>query len=188
MRGQIILLNGVSSSGKTKIAKNLQKKLPEPFFLLGNDIFTDEMAPEKFKETDWQELEYQSLAMMIKTIRLFSDEGKNVIADCVFLTVQKNDLLRECVDLLHEYPLLFVHVECRSAEDLSAREKKRGDRDIGQGASQLALLNPQDTYDLTVDTVKKTADECADRIIQMIERKNKSEAFHELFGNYVNER
>ena len=47
-KGKIILLNGASSSGKTCIAKELQKLLDEPYMHLGIDtVFT--MIPQKCK-------------------------------------------------------------------------------------------------------------------------------------------
>ena len=46
-KGKIIFLNGVSSSGKSTLAKTLQDRLEEPFYLIANDTFTM-MSPEKF--------------------------------------------------------------------------------------------------------------------------------------------
>ena len=46
-KGKIICLNGVSSSGKSTIAKALQDKLNEPYYLMSEDTFTF-MLPEKF--------------------------------------------------------------------------------------------------------------------------------------------
>jgi len=123
--------------------------------------------------------------MMLKTIRLFSDEGKNVIADCLLLEIQKNDLLRECVCLFRDYPLLFVRVDCGSLSELARREEVRGDRDIGQGESQLKFLAPQDTYDLTVDTYAKTTEECANEIIRALEITERSGALDELHKNFM---
>ena len=186
-KGKIIFLNGVSSSGKTTLAATLREKLPEPYFIMGNDLwgffFTDLIAPkelQELKETDFKELEYQSLSMMIKVIRLLSDEGNNVVVDSVLLTVQKNDLLREFVKALHDYPVLFVHVTC-PVEELRRREKERGDRRIGQGEEQLATLYPQDTYDITVDTFRESKEDCADRIIALLDSPEEHTAFKLLW-------
>ena len=46
-KGKIICLNGVSSSGKSTLAKALQDKLKEPYYLMSEDTFTF-MLPEKF--------------------------------------------------------------------------------------------------------------------------------------------
>ena len=165
-KGKIILLNGVSSAGKTSLSKAIQRKMPQPYFWLANDTFCD-MVPETFWEYDQPEAEYQALSLLGKTIRLFSDEGKNVIVDTVMITGQKHDLYQEYTKLLHGYPICFVHVTCPLPE-LRRREKLRGDRSIGQAESQLAILNPQDAYDIAVDTHEATIDACADRVIEFL--------------------
>ena len=174
-KGIIIWLNGVSSSGKTTLTRALQKKLEEPYYWLANDTFCD-MSPEKLWDIDPLETEYQALSMLNHTIKLFSDMGKNIIVDHVLISSQKGDLLKKSVELLHEYPVLFVHVTC-SLDELRRREIERGDRNIGQAENQLTILNPQDTYDITVDTYENTTEECADKIIEMLGRKDGFSAF-----------
>lgn len=165
-KGTIIILNGVSSAGKTSLSRSLQKKLPEPYFWLANDSFCD-MVPEAFWEADQPEAEYQALSLLGKTVKLFSDQGKNVVVDTVMITEQKHDLFQEYVHLLRGYPVCFVHVTC-PLDELQRREKERGDRSIGQAEGQLPMLNPQDTYDLTVDTHKASIDQCADQVIDLL--------------------
>jgi chloramphenicol 3-O phosphotransferase len=167
-KGKIIILNGVSSAGKTSLSRALQRKLPEPFFWLANDSFCD-MVPESFWERDQPEAEYQALSLLGKTVKLFSDEGKNVVVDTVMITVQKHDLFREYVELLKGYPVCFVHVTCPVFE-LQRREKERGDRSIGQAEGQLPMLNPMDGYDVVVDTYQDSMDSCVDQVMEFIQR------------------
>jgi Chloramphenicol 3-O-phosphotransferase len=178
-KGSIIFLNGVLSAGKTTLTRALQKKLPEYYFWLANDTFCD-MNPDKLWEADPLEAEYQALSMLNHTIKLFSDRGKNVIVDHVLASVQKNSPLKECVGLLHDYPVLFVHVTC-PPDELRRREKERGDRRPGQAESQLPLIIPQDTYDITVDTYYNTPEECADMIIKKLETHEGVPAFEILY-------
>ena len=174
-KGKIIFLNGVSSAGKTTLAKTLQSRLTEPFYMLSNDMFCD-MAPEKFWDINAEKTGGTALSGLHHTIKTFSDIGINSIVDHVLLkangttyniTNNKGDM-EECVELLHDYTVLFVHVICSDLEELRRREKERGDRNIGQGESQLPQLNPQDTYDITVDTFSNSTEECADKIIEML--------------------
>ena len=181
-KGKIIFLNGVSSAGKTTLAKALQNKLSEPFYLLANDTFCD-MGPEKFWDIDAGATCDRALKGMYYSIKAFSDIGINVIVDDVLLKVDENgyDRLEECVKLLHDYSVLFVHVVCSDLEEQRRREKERGDRGIGQGEGQLSQLSPQDTYDITVDTSANTTEECADKIIEMLAYPEKFTAFKILW-------
>ena len=177
-KGKIIILNGVSSAGKSTLARTLQDRLPEPFYILANDTFCD-MSPVKFIEINVHETYNRALKGMYHTIKTFSDIGINVIIDDVFLK-EGYDRLGECINLLHDYSVLFVQVTC-PLEELSRREKERGDRGIGQGESQLAILDPQDTYDITVDTFNETTEECADKIIEMLSFPGNFSAFKTLW-------
>lgn len=165
-KGKIIILNGVSSAGKTSLSRALQKKLPEPYFWLANDSFCD-MVPETFWEADQPEAEYQALSLLGRTVKLFSDQGKNVIVDTVMITEQKHDLFKEYLERLRGYPVCFVHVTC-PLHELQRREGERGDRSIGQAEGQLPMLRPQDMYDITVDTHEIPMDQCAERIIDFM--------------------
>jgi chloramphenicol 3-O-phosphotransferase len=176
-KGKIIFLNGVSSAGKSTLAKALQNRLSEPFYLLANDTFCD-MSPEKFWDINGAETCDRALKGMYHTIKTFSDIGINVVVDDVLL---QDFRLGECLNLLHDYSVLFVHVICSSLEELRRREKERGDRGIGQGESQLAELNPQDTYDITVDTYTDSTEDCADKIIEMLDFPEKFTAFKILW-------
>ena len=180
-KGKIIFLNGVSSSGKSTLAKVLQSRLSEPFYLLANDIFCN-ISPEKFIDINMMETYDRALMGMYYTIKTFSDIGINAIVDDVLLKDNNYDRLKQCVELLHDYPVLFVHVICSDSEELRRREIERGDRGIGQGESQLAQLNPQDTYDITVDTHNNSTEECADKIIEALADPSNFTAFKILWA------
>jgi len=160
-KGRIIFFEGVSSSGKTTLAKALQARLPEPFFWLAGDTIW-EMAPEKFKN-DMEVIFPKIDAATINTIKLFSDLGIDAIVDMV--PVIKSN--RKFADMLRKRPVLYVNVTC-PLEELRRREQARGDRQVGLGESQLAGLSPQRTYDIIVDTHNSTIEECADRIMKML--------------------
>ena len=172
-KGKIILLNGVSSSGKTTLVKALQNRLEEPYFSLSSDMYQRDMIPDKF--TNYRGSHYRhethltlflkSMSVFHHTIRLFSDMECHTVVDHIFL--ERHRTLEECVQLLHGYPVLFVHVTC-PLEEIRRREKERGDRFIGQGEEQISLLCPQGTYDLAVDTCRNSPNECADRIIELL--------------------
>ena len=175
-KGKVVWLNGVSSSGKTTLAKALQDSLPEPPYYISNDLFAG-MIPGKYF-SDAHKVD-ETFSMMYRIIKTFSDTGVDVIVDSLFLSTQR---MNQCVGALHEYPVLFVHVTC-PADELRRREEKRGDREIGQGESQLAELNPQDgTCDISVDTHSNSKEDCTDKIIEALKCPDKFSAFKILWS------
>lgn len=168
-KGKIIFLNGVSSSGKTTLALALQQKLTEPYFYISQDIFR-QMWGKTFWEDSPGNIYNQTMSLMYKTIGMFSRQGKNVIVDHIifnndFLDSENKDgTLEDAVNQLFDCPVLFVRVMCDLYE-LRRRERERGDRNIGHAESQLKYLEPQDTYDLIIDTSKLSIDECITQII-----------------------
>ena len=178
-KGKVIFLNGVSSSGKTTLAKSLQERLTEPFYWLAADTFVD-MVPKKFFTAEGEPVIHKAISMSHHTIKFFADMGVNTIVEHVLfpsieIPAYKNQM-DECVELLHEYPVLFVHVTC-PLEELRRREKERGDRDIGRAEIQFPHINPKDIYDITVDTFSNSIDECVDKIIDTLNNPDKFTAF-----------
>ena len=178
-KGKIIILNGVSSSGKTTLAKALQDRLHEPYFHMDVDVFCL-MAPEKFNIDDYS-VQMNFVKNMFHAVKLFSDMGFNLIVPVVFLDDgDGGDFLKKSVSLLHSYPVLFVHVEC-PVDELCRREIERGDRKIGGAEEMLSELVPQNTYDITVDTFANSSEECADKIIEALADPNNFTAFKTLW-------
>ncbi|MCL2620118.1 MAG: chloramphenicol phosphotransferase CPT family protein, partial [Defluviitaleaceae bacterium] len=108
----------------------------------------------------------------------YSDRGYNVIVDTVLDDEEWVDVL---VGILHDNPVLFVHVTCLE-EELIRRELSRGDRGIGLAVEQLEYLSPKEQiYDVTVDTHVNTTEECADKIIAMLCDTQNFGAFEKLY-------
>ena len=121
-KGIIIWLNGVSSSGKSTLVIKLQKRLVHPYFCIGQDTFTDIIAPcfsGNFNGIESDELWYTAVKAMYHTIKLYSDLGLNIIVDHVVLNQsdeKEQQLYDECMKMLSAYPLLLVHVTCNIEE------------------------------------------------------------------------
>jgi len=179
-KGKIIYLNGVSSAGKTTLAKALQARLSEPYYWMSVDTFMY-MTPQKFINNDSDENEeiwIQAIINMYHTIKMYSDMGFNTIVDDVF---DDDYFPPKMLEILHNYPAIFVQVTC-PLEELQRREKERGDREIGLAERQLPDLYPQDkTYDITVDTHINTTEECANKIIALLDNPDNFQAFRKLW-------
>ena len=84
-KGKIIILNGVSSVGKTTLAKALQDRLPQPYFHMDADVFCL-MAPDlgRFYDAGDYSLQHKFVSNMSDVAKLFSDRGYNLIIPVVF--------------------------------------------------------------------------------------------------------
>lgn len=157
--GQIIYLNGASSSGKTTIARTLQDLLEEPYMLVAVDEFF-EMLPARFAEEPPREVMINVMSGMHGTVAALSRAGNNVVVDDV---LAGKPFLREIVDALDGLPVLFVGVRC-PLEVLEKREKERGDRIEGLAAFQFGRVHHYGIYDVEVDTSVSSPQECAEQI------------------------
>jgi len=179
-KGKIIILNGVSSVGKTTLAKALQDKLPQPYFHMDVDVFCL-MAPdlERFYNSDDYSLQHNFASNMFDVVKMYSDRGFNLIVPCVFL--EGYGFMEKCVTSLHSYPVLFTHVTC-NLDELRRRERERGDRQIGSTESMFSALIPKDVYDITVDTFNFSTEECANIIAEKINSIDEFIAFKTLWS------
>ncbi|MGM0641566.1 MAG: chloramphenicol phosphotransferase CPT family protein [Thermotogota bacterium] len=158
-KGHIIFLNGISSSGKTTLAKELFKKLPDYFHVgLDNfDNFIDSMEDRKNKRLIPVETEY----FFHRNIAMFSDEEVDLIVDHVLSDeFTKNDFF----EVFSDYPVLYVGVYC-PLEELIRREKLRGDRPKGLAEQQYDFVHKGIEYDVEVNTFYENTEECVNKII-----------------------
>jgi len=182
-KGKIICLNGVSSSGKSTLARSLQENLNQPYYWMSEDTFTF-ILPDKFNifKNDTAENEKiwdQAIINYYHAIKMYSDRGYNVIVDGVLDDEEWVDVL---VEILQDNPVLFVHVTC-SEQELIKRELARGDREIGLAIEQLAYLSPKEQiYDTTVDTHVHTTEECTGKIIALVDNPDSFQAFRTLWA------
>lgn len=166
-KGTIILLNGVSSAGKSTLTKAIQKKLDTPYYHICCDDFMN-MTPKHILDKDFDTQISITQGIMQETILLFSEKGHNVIVDDVILDLpDKIDWLYKYSVILQNSNVLFVKVNC-SLDELKRREIKRGDRGIGRSEWQLWHMDNSVIYDLEVDTSINTTEECADQIISKL--------------------
>lgn len=162
--GTIIVLNGVSSSGKSTLAKEITKLLPDffPFSIDDYDHVIEKMEDRENKRLipiDTEFFYYHNAAM-------FSEQGVNLILDQILhdrLTVEN------FYEILGSHPILLVGVHCPE-EELERREQARGDRRIGQALSQLSFVHQQEIYDIEVNTYTHSIEECAKAVVDRVER------------------
>ena len=177
-KGKIIILNGVSSFGKTTLAKAIQNTLDELYVRLSIDDFIN-MMPSKMVENELGTAVYTSQTVLLQTIMTLSDAGINVVVDNIMLTYFET--LKQYVQCLHDYPVLLVRVVC-PIHELRRRETERGDRTVGQGEAQINDIEPQDCYDITVDTFANTTEECVNHITKKLTNFNRISSLKQLWA------
>lgn len=190
-RGKIIYLNGISSAGKSTIAKELHQRLTEPYLYTGIDVFiwmvqdrywNDDPAgfvivqDETGSRIQAGPVAQQLDQAMLHTIAALATNGNNVLVDDVILAPES---LRRRVELLANLDLWYIGVKC-PLEVVEQRELSRGDRLPGLARAQFYKAHQPDIYDLEVDTSKLNPVECAEKIMAGIKENSEPKAFKAL--------
>ena len=158
MKGNVIVLNGASSSGKTTLARQLQSKLSQVYLLCSLDAFWD-MTPYGIPAGS-NNFPNMKLALA-KSVKALAETGHNVIVDIVFCG-QKTYL--ELTSELELFNLKIIKVECPLVE-LEKRERARGDRRLGLAKSQYESVHHEVLYDMIINTHINSTEQCAEKII-----------------------
>jgi chloramphenicol 3-O phosphotransferase len=161
--GKIIFLNGVSGSGKSSLAKELQKRLAEPFLHLQLDAFI-EMLPS----TDDLELFLRMVNGMNRSIAVMSEEQNNLIVDHVVI---EKIWLDQLLELLDGRYVLFVGLSC-PLEELERRERKRDSRRQGFAKAQIKKIHQGKAYDIELDTHAQSVEQCVEQVLEFYNSKH----------------
>jgi len=168
--GKIILISGTSSSGKSTLAKGLQKSLADPFLHVQLDSYI-EMLP---RTDDW-EMFQRMVRGLNRSVAVMAEEGNNLIVDHVLID---NAWLEQLLELLRERYVLFVGLHC-PLEELERRESERDARRQGFARQQFENIHAGKIYDLKLDTSVLRAEECVERVLDFYNR-NEPQAFEEM--------
>ncbi|MEV6107823.1 chloramphenicol phosphotransferase CPT [Streptomyces sp. NPDC051940] len=169
MTTQVIVLNGGSSSGKSRLLRSLQTVLDQPWLAAAIDSLIDAM-PASMQATDtgigfaddggvsigdeFRRLE----AAWMQGVAAMARAGAPVIVDDVFLGGAASQ--ERWRTALRGLDVLWVGVRC-DASVAAARESARGDRAPGMAEQQAELVHQGVVYDLEVDTTHTDSLDCA---------------------------
>lgn len=192
----IIMLNGVSSSGKSSVARALQDAWSTPLLHVGVDTFI-EMMPARFcgegqeASAGLQFVPVQTdegpiveirpgpyakrlFAGMIKAIGALARAGSDIIVDEVLFG---DDMLRDYVRELQGQTVYFVAIHC-TLEIVEQRERARGDRFINSARAQFPIVHgPTRHYDLELDSSSLPAKELAGFIKEYVTQTPEPQGF-----------
>lgn len=178
-RGQIIFLNGTSSSGKSCIAEQLLEVLDTPYFHMAVDAINRMRARRRTLELGPQELQdvlARTRAGFHRAIAGMAEAGNDIVVDYVLSEPWR---LLDCLTVLAGLDVVFVGVRCPLAE-LERRERARGGRQPGQAASQFDRVHAHGIYDVECDTSVSSPRECALQIKEFLARRASPSAFDRL--------
>ncbi len=182
----IILLNGVSSSGKSAIGEELKNLASIKLLHLSiDDIFRmyphDRILKVRSNPALFNSILIEINTILFKIAREMDEMRLNAAVDVVF---ERPEIPRIAVRELFGRTVFMVGVMC-SVEVLEKREKERANRMPGLALSQFEVVHEGMEYDLTVDTTMNDARECAAEIERWIVKENlKPGAFLELVKRF----
>ena len=161
---RIILLNGASSSGKSTLAKSLQKYIKvnrkEEYIITSIDEFLNMTVDEPIYEDDVFEI---SPLLCKKALNILKT-GQGVIIDHV---ITSERIYKQLTEILQEYKLIKVQTKC-PLNELERREEERKDRYVGSAEASYEYLYPKEGYDLILNTFELSSEECAKRICELL--------------------
>jgi chloramphenicol 3-O phosphotransferase len=157
----VIFLNGASSSGKSTLAKALQRTLPEPFLHVSSDhLVASGMLPDRREATGpfawWDQVRPRFFAGFHRCLPAFAATGNGLIVEHV---IEFANWRRDLARLLAGLDVFLVGVHCDLAE-IDRRERARGDRRLGEGRTHVEtdLIHSFGAYDFEVDTTEGVDD------------------------------
>ena len=158
--GQVLFLNGTSSSGKSSIAEQLLLVLDRPFFHMPVDAVNAMRARQRTLELGPAEqtaVLARTRAGFHRAVAGMAQAGNDVVADYV---LSEQWRLLDCLTVLAGLDVVFIGVRC-SPRELARREQERGDRHPGQAAAQLRQVHSYGSYDIECDTTTASPRDCA---------------------------
>ena len=172
VKGKVIFLNGVTSTGKTTISKCIQDIADENYYHMSCDMF-QQMISNKFLSINYWEYLSEGTFLMYKTAKMMSDNGINVIIDGMLLEMPefKNKYNKSNYELmksiLDDSNLFIVEVYC-PLDECRKRNMIRGDRNENQSIEQNELIAKNFPYNIIVNTQNSSAIDCAKNILTEI--------------------
>ena len=152
--GQIILINGASSSGKSTLARAVQRQIDQPFWHLSIDHLRESgvLPLDRVRAGDfvWSSMRPAFFQGFHNALPAIAEAGNNIIVDHIIETrVWMNTLLR----LLSPFDVYFVGIHC-PLDELERRERARGDRRIGDARNDFDTIHEFAIYDVELDSTK----------------------------------
>lgn len=151
MNGQIIILHGPSSSGKSTTAAKIQSLVELPFWHISIDHLRDGgvLPTERIdrKEFLWSDLRKPFFDGFHASLAAYAKAGNNLIVEHIFDTPE---WITELKSLLAPFDVFFVGLHCE-LDELLKREIARGDRPVGRAERDFLNVHSGRVYDVEIN-------------------------------------
>lgn len=182
MSGKIILLNGASSSGKSTLARELQQRLPLPFWHYSIDHLVSAKILPRTRidsgEFAWSGLRQQFFEGFHRSIPAFAGSGNNLLVEHI---VESEDWMRRLLVTLKDFDVFYVGVHC-PLEELERRERLSGNRRIGEARADYAITHTFGAYDFECSSLEDVG-AVAGRVIAAWHTRRAPSAFTIMLGD-----
>ena len=199
--GTVIVLNGVSSVGKSSIQCQIQGSFEQPYLAMGFDTLMLRMAPDRYlrrpdpddRDVFWFDVSTDSHGAPLHALRLgplgqrfvsgmhhaiaaLASRGNNVVVD---YAAYEREWLQELADVLSCVTAYFIGLRAPLSV-LERRERMRGDRPRGSARAHYDEIHKHALYDLELDTSACSPQECAETIGEHLAARPVPTAFERL--------
>ena len=178
----IIFLNGTSSSGKSTLAREIQRQAEIPFWHVASDQFVEAgMLPKRVNdggEFDWTINRPKFINAFHSCVKSILTTGNNIILDHI---IESQYWFKELQQELATFDMFYVGVHCPLAV-IEEREKQRSDRRIGnrylgEAEYHLKHVHTYSAYDYEIDTGLGGIEENASKVLEAWRNRGKSRFF-----------
>jgi chloramphenicol 3-O phosphotransferase len=156
--GRVIFLHGASSSGKSTLARALQKRIEMPFLHYSIDHLRDSgvlpLARVKAGDFAWAAMRAPFFSGFHRSVAGFVTAGNNVILEHI---IDTEGWLGELAGLLAGCDVFMVGVHC-PLDELQRREAARGDRPRGSAEADYNSIHKGMRYDCELSSLDDVED------------------------------
>lgn len=183
----IIMLMGVSSSGKTSIAKEIQNQASDNYLIVGFDHAVESLDKKywpggshekegfyyeqiKTNDGEFPELRHGAvgakfLQEMMRDIIALANSGNNLIVDFVMSDDENNMLINSCKDST----IIQIGIK-PPLEEVIKREMARGDRKVGIAEAAYEAFYQGKKFDIVIDSKELSPSIAAAQILNLQNR------------------
>ena len=168
-KGNIIYLNGVTSTGKTSISYELQRQSEKIIYNMSNDTMASLLNRERFRQDYWITL-FNTIYVMYDVAVMLADKGHDVIIDGMVVNPPGiSGHYEHMKNVFCDSNLVLVEVFC-PLEECRRRNIARGDRREFQSQEQYETMVLDVVHSLTVNSYENDSAVCAAQILEFIRK------------------